>query len=199
MVARIVARDLTDYVRVVVVPTPGAHRADRRARPGASRRLTREPLRGSVCSPRCASGSRSRSTASRSRPGGSGTTTPPVGHAAPRTSGSTRCGCRITSSTRSPATVRTRRRSPRSSRSRRSPRSRRVTARVRLGVLVLAAGFRPPGLVAKAAATIDRLSGGRLELGLGAGWLEEEFVAFGYPVRLDRRAVRGSRADAARL
>jgi alkanesulfonate monooxygenase SsuD/methylene tetrahydromethanopterin reductase-like flavin-dependent oxidoreductase (luciferase family) len=54
------------------------------------------------------------------------------------------------------------------------------TARVRLGVLVLAAGFRPPELVAKAAATIDRLSGGRLELGLGAGWLEEEFVAFGY-------------------
>ncbi|TMK16853.1 MAG: LLM class flavin-dependent oxidoreductase, partial [Actinobacteria bacterium] len=54
------------------------------------------------------------------------------------------------------------------------------TERVRLGVLVLAAGFRPPELVAKAAATIDRLSGGRLELGLGAGWLEEEFVAFGY-------------------
>jgi len=54
------------------------------------------------------------------------------------------------------------------------------TARVRLGVLVLAAGFRPPELVAKAAATIDRLSGGRLELGLGAGWLGEEFVAFGY-------------------
>ena len=54
------------------------------------------------------------------------------------------------------------------------------TGRVRLGVLVLAAGFRPPELVAKAAATIDRLSGGRLELGLGAGWLEEEFVAFGY-------------------
>src|SRR5205809_3525407 len=54
------------------------------------------------------------------------------------------------------------------------------TVRVRLGVLVLAAGFRPPELVAKAAATIDRLSGGRLDLGLGAGWLEEEFVAFGY-------------------
>ena len=54
------------------------------------------------------------------------------------------------------------------------------TARARLGVLVLAAGFRPPELVAKAAATIDRLSGGRLELGLGAGWLEDEFVAFGY-------------------
>ena len=54
------------------------------------------------------------------------------------------------------------------------------TARVRLGALVLAAGFRPPKLVAKAAATIDRLSAGRLDLGLGAGWLEEEFVAFGF-------------------
>jgi alkanesulfonate monooxygenase SsuD/methylene tetrahydromethanopterin reductase-like flavin-dependent oxidoreductase (luciferase family) len=56
-----------------------------------------------------------------------------------------------------------------------------ATARVRLGVLVLAAGFRPPALVAKAAATIDRMSGGRLELGLGAGWLEDEYAAFGYP------------------
>ena len=54
------------------------------------------------------------------------------------------------------------------------------TERVRLGVLVLCAAFRHPALVAKAAATIDVLSGGRLELGLGAGWLEEEFGAFGY-------------------
>jgi alkanesulfonate monooxygenase SsuD/methylene tetrahydromethanopterin reductase-like flavin-dependent oxidoreductase (luciferase family) len=56
-----------------------------------------------------------------------------------------------------------------------------ATTRVRLGVIVLAAGFRPPALVAKAAATIDRLSAGRFELGLGAGWLEDEFAAFGYP------------------
>ena len=56
-----------------------------------------------------------------------------------------------------------------------------VTERVRLGVLVLCAAFRHPSLVAKAAATIDAVSGGRLELGLGAGWLEEEFAAFGYP------------------
>jgi alkanesulfonate monooxygenase SsuD/methylene tetrahydromethanopterin reductase-like flavin-dependent oxidoreductase (luciferase family) len=54
------------------------------------------------------------------------------------------------------------------------------TTRVRLGVIVLAAGFRPAAIVAKAAATVDRLSGGRLELGLGAGWLEDEFSAFGY-------------------
>jgi probable F420-dependent oxidoreductase len=55
-----------------------------------------------------------------------------------------------------------------------------VTERVHLGVLVLCAAFRHPALVAKAAATIDALSAGRLELGLGAGWLEDEFRAFGY-------------------
>jgi alkanesulfonate monooxygenase SsuD/methylene tetrahydromethanopterin reductase-like flavin-dependent oxidoreductase (luciferase family) len=55
-----------------------------------------------------------------------------------------------------------------------------VTERVRLGTLVLCASFRHPALLAKAAAAIDLLSGGRLELGLGAGWLQEEFAAFGY-------------------
>jgi alkanesulfonate monooxygenase SsuD/methylene tetrahydromethanopterin reductase-like flavin-dependent oxidoreductase (luciferase family) len=53
------------------------------------------------------------------------------------------------------------------------------TDRVRLGTLVLCAPFRHPGVLAKQVATIDRLSGGRLELGLGAGWLESEFAAFG--------------------
>src|SRR5262249_54393814 len=42
-------------------------------------------------------------------------------------------------------------------------------------------GFRPPAVLAKAATTIDRVSGGRLDLGLGAGWLEDEYGAFGYP------------------
>lgn len=55
-----------------------------------------------------------------------------------------------------------------------------VTERVRLGTLVLGAPFRHPSIVAKMAATIDRISGGRLDLGVGAGWLEEEFTAFGY-------------------
>jgi probable F420-dependent oxidoreductase len=55
-----------------------------------------------------------------------------------------------------------------------------VTERVRLGVIVLGAPFRHPSLVAKAAATIDRISAGRVEIGLGAGWLEQEFDAFGY-------------------
>jgi probable F420-dependent oxidoreductase len=55
-----------------------------------------------------------------------------------------------------------------------------VTERVRLGTLVLCAGFRHPALLAKSAVTVDLLSRGRLDLGLGAGWLEEEYRAFGY-------------------
>ncbi len=55
------------------------------------------------------------------------------------------------------------------------------TERVRLQTLVLCAPFRHPSILAKMAATIDRLSQGRLDLGLGAGWLEDEFAAFGYP------------------
>lgn len=55
-----------------------------------------------------------------------------------------------------------------------------TTERVRLGTLVLSAGFRHPALVAKAATTVDLLSGGRLDLGIGAGWYGEEFEAFGY-------------------
>jgi probable F420-dependent oxidoreductase len=55
-----------------------------------------------------------------------------------------------------------------------------VTDRVRLGTLVLCAAFRHPALLAKAVTSIDLVSGGRLELGLGAGWMAEEFEAFGY-------------------
>jgi probable F420-dependent oxidoreductase len=55
-----------------------------------------------------------------------------------------------------------------------------VTERVRLGTLVLGSPFRHPALVAKMATTIDGISGGRLDLGVGAGWMREEFDAFGY-------------------
>jgi F420-dependent oxidoreductase-like protein len=54
------------------------------------------------------------------------------------------------------------------------------TERVRLGTLVAAASFRHPAHVAKMATTIDLLSGGRFELGLGAGWNQQEYEAFGY-------------------
>jgi probable F420-dependent oxidoreductase len=54
-----------------------------------------------------------------------------------------------------------------------------ITERVRLGTLVLSAGFRHPAVVAKAASAIDRLSDGRLDLGIGAGWYADEYEAFG--------------------
>jgi F420-dependent oxidoreductase-like protein len=54
-----------------------------------------------------------------------------------------------------------------------------TTSRVRCGCLVYSAGYRHPGVLAKAVATIDHLSGGRAEIGLGAGWAEAEYRAFG--------------------
>src|SRR5438105_4323710 len=56
-----------------------------------------------------------------------------------------------------------------------------VTERVRLGPLVACASFHPPGLIAKMAATVAEVSGGRFVLGLGAGWNETEYRAFGLP------------------
>jgi alkanesulfonate monooxygenase SsuD/methylene tetrahydromethanopterin reductase-like flavin-dependent oxidoreductase (luciferase family) len=55
------------------------------------------------------------------------------------------------------------------------------TERVQLGPLVASAAFHPPGLVARMAAAIDEVSGGRFILGLGTGWNEAEFRAFGIP------------------
>ena len=56
-----------------------------------------------------------------------------------------------------------------------------VTSRVEIAPLVLCASFRSPGLVAKMAATLDMISGGRLILGVGAGWHDPEYEAFGFP------------------
>jgi F420-dependent oxidoreductase-like protein len=56
-----------------------------------------------------------------------------------------------------------------------------VTSRIRLGTLVSPATFRHPSVLAKAAATVDQISGGRVEVGLGAGWHEREHAAHGFP------------------
>ncbi len=55
------------------------------------------------------------------------------------------------------------------------------TERVLLGPLVASVGFHEPTMLAKQAATVDGISGGRLILGLGAGWNEREYRAFGFP------------------
>ncbi len=64
------------------------------------------------------------------------------------------------------------------------------TSRARIGCLVFYVGYRNPALIAKVAATLDHLSGGRFELGLGGGWHAQEAKAYGYDfpsvgVRLD--------------
>jgi F420-dependent oxidoreductase-like protein len=55
-----------------------------------------------------------------------------------------------------------------------------VTERVRIGHMVVCTGFRNPALTAKLSSTIDVISGGRFELGIGAGWKEDEWLAYGY-------------------
>jgi F420-dependent oxidoreductase-like protein len=55
-----------------------------------------------------------------------------------------------------------------------------ATRRARLGHMVICTGFRNPALTAKLASTIDVISGGRFELGIGAGWKEDEWLAYGY-------------------
>ncbi|MDI3418677.1 LLM class F420-dependent oxidoreductase [Streptomyces luteolus] len=57
----------------------------------------------------------------------------------------------------------------------------RETRRIRLGTLMTAGTFRLPGVLAIQVAQIDQMSGGRVELGLGAGWFEEEHTAYGIP------------------
>jgi len=66
----------------------------------------------------------------------------------------------------------------------------RLTTRARLGTLVLNAALRPPSVTAKALATVDILSGGRLVIGLGAGWYEPEFAAARVPFLPPRDRLR---------
>ncbi len=67
-----------------------------------------------------------------------------------------------------------------------------VTTKIEIGPLVAATAYRNPALLAKMAETLDEISGGRLVLGLGAGWLASDYSAFGYPY--DHRVARFSEA-----
>jgi len=62
------------------------------------------------------------------------------------------------------------------------------TTRVRLGQMCTCVAYRPPAYLAKVAATIDVISGGRLEMGIGAGWYRHEYEGYGY--QFPRPAVR---------
>ena len=81
-----------------------------------------------------------------------------------------------------------------------------ATERVELGPLVASTGFHAPAMLAKQAATVDAISGGRLVVGLGAGWNEREYRAFGFPFghrvsrfeeafTIIRTLLRGGRVD----
>src|SRR6187549_590740 len=56
----------------------------------------------------------------------------------------------------------------------------RETSTIRLGTLVTSATFRSPGLLAIQVAQVDQMSGGRVELGIGAGWFAKEHAAYGF-------------------
>jgi len=71
------------------------------------------------------------------------------------------------------------------------------TSRIRIGTSVLVVPIRHPLSLAKSAATLDLLSGGRLSLGAGAGWLREEFEALGYGYFVQRWKVLEEHIDAA--
>jgi alkanesulfonate monooxygenase SsuD/methylene tetrahydromethanopterin reductase-like flavin-dependent oxidoreductase (luciferase family) len=57
-----------------------------------------------------------------------------------------------------------------------------VTSRIRLGTLVSPVTFRHPSVLAKLAVTADHISGGRVDLGIGAGWYAEEHAAYGFEI-----------------
>jgi len=65
----------------------------------------------------------------------------------------------------------------------------RATSKIHLGPFFLCNGYRSPSLVAKMAATLDVISGGRLELGIGAGWKEDEYRAYGFHFGLPKERI----------
>ena len=65
-----------------------------------------------------------------------------------------------------------------------------ATSKIRVGGLVLCNSYRNPAFLAKMAASLDNISEGRVEIGLGAGWMNEEYEAYGYPF-----PSGGTRAD----
>jgi F420-dependent oxidoreductase-like protein len=71
------------------------------------------------------------------------------------------------------------------------------TTRVRIGHMVVCTGFRNPALTAKLSSTLDVISGGRFELGIGAGWKEDEWRAYGYgfPPLAERMAAFGDHLE----
>ena len=71
------------------------------------------------------------------------------------------------------------------------------TSRIRLGHIVLCAAFRNPALTAKMIGTLDVISDGRMELGIGAGWKEDEWIAYGYgfPETRERLAILGDHLE----
>ena len=72
----------------------------------------------------------------------------------------------------------------------------RETSTIRLGTLVTSATFRSPGLLAIQVAQVDQMSGGRVELGIGAGWFAKEHAAYGFAVPRRPRALRHARGPA---
>ena len=73
------------------------------------------------------------------------------------------------------------------------------TRRIRVGVLVTGNTYRNPAILAKMAATVDHVSGGRLILGMGAGWFETEHVAYGIPFYTPGERARRKRDSLAEI
>src|SRR5215212_5590374 len=72
-----------------------------------------------------------------------------------------------------------------------------LTERVRLGHVVICTAFRNPALTAKMISTMDTISGGRMDLGIGAGWKQDEWRAYGYgfPDTKERLAALGDHLE----